>query len=265
MKKYYIDSENVYMKWIDIARAMEDSDMMVLYVSKFTRCTPSVFIEFTDLIKTGKFIIKNVMVKGNGCNAMDYVIAADVDNDVRRSEFRKTTDSKNKYIIVSNDNGYDGFIEQWKDEGFYCIERKPVELPQEVYDKINKAILESTEKETAPVAAEKKPIAVEKKEKKPATVKTEEPKTEKEAKTTAETDAELVKKVASVLRSSVASRQGKKHSYEKNYNYEMIAKAYIKTKTFEGCLKSIGNNEYRKLFSGLVTRDTRKMIESLIK
>ena len=45
----------------------------------------------------------------------------------------------------------------------------------------------------------------------------------------------------------------------------MIAKAYIKTKTFEECLKSIGNNEYRKLFSGLVTRDTRKMIESLIK
>ena len=102
MKEYYVDVENVGIKWIDIYKEMSKNDKMIIYFSKHTHFS---YNDLMSLLKVEqkKLELKEAFVRGNGDSALDYFLMGDLQNNM--NEF-----PKREYVIVSNDKDYDDFI-----------------------------------------------------------------------------------------------------------------------------------------------------------
>ena len=98
MKEYYVDVENVGIKWIDIYKEMSKNDKMIIYFSKHTHFS---YNDLMSLLKVEqkKLELKEAFVRGNGDSALDYFLMGDLQNNM--NEF-----PKREYIIVSNDKDF---------------------------------------------------------------------------------------------------------------------------------------------------------------
>lgn len=110
MKEYYVDVENVGIKWIDIYKEMSKNDKMIIYFSKHTHFS---YNDLMSLLKVEqkKLELKEAFVRGNGDSALDYFLMGDLQNNM--NEF-----TKREYIIVSNDKDYDDFISEKRENNF---------------------------------------------------------------------------------------------------------------------------------------------------
>ena len=110
MKEYYVDVENVGIKWIDIYKEMSKNDKMIIYFSKHTHFS---YNDLMSLLKVEqkKLELKEAFVRGNGDSALDYFLMGDLQNNM--NEF-----PKREYIIVSNDKDYDDFISEKRENNF---------------------------------------------------------------------------------------------------------------------------------------------------
>lgn len=110
MKEYYVDVENVGIKWIDIYKEMSKNDKMIIYFSKHTHFS---YNDLMSLLKVEqkKLELKEAFVRGNGDSALDYFLMGDLQNNM--NEF-----PKKEYIIVSNDKDYDDFISEKRENKF---------------------------------------------------------------------------------------------------------------------------------------------------
>lgn len=110
MKEYYVDVENVGIKWIDIYKEMSKNDKMIIYFSKHTHFS---YNDLMSLMKVEpkKLELKEAFVRGNGDSALDYFLMGDLQNNM--NEF-----PKREYIIVSNDKDYDDFISEKRENKF---------------------------------------------------------------------------------------------------------------------------------------------------
>ena len=110
MKEYYVDVENVGIKWIDIYKEMSKNDKMIIYFSKHTHFS---YNDLMSLLKVEqkKLELKEAFVRGNGDSALDYFLMGDLQNNM--NEFPKRED-----IIVSNDKDYDDFISEKRENKF---------------------------------------------------------------------------------------------------------------------------------------------------
>ena len=110
MKEYYVDVENVGIKWIDIYKEMSKNDKMIIYFSKHTHFS---YNDLMSLLKVEqkKLELKEAFVRGNGDSALDYFLMGDLQNNM--NEF-----PKREYIIVSNDKDYDDFIAEKRENKF---------------------------------------------------------------------------------------------------------------------------------------------------
>ena len=110
MKEYYVDVENVGIKWIDIYKEMSKNDKMIIYFSKHTHFS---YNDLMSLLKVEpkKLELKEAFVRGNGDSALDYFLMGDLQNNM--NEF-----PKREYIIVSNDKDYDDFIAEKRENNF---------------------------------------------------------------------------------------------------------------------------------------------------
>ena len=110
MKEYYVDVENVGIKWIDIYKEMSKNDKMIIYFSKHTHFS---YNDLMSLLKVEqkKLELKEAFVRGNGNSALDYFLMGDLQNNM--NEF-----PKREYIIVSNDKDYDDFISEKRENKF---------------------------------------------------------------------------------------------------------------------------------------------------
>lgn len=110
MKEYYVDVENVGIKWIDIYKEMSKNDKMIIYFSKHTHFS---YNDLMSLLKVEqkKLELKEAFVRGNGDSALDYFLMGDLQNNM--NEF-----SKREYVIVSNDKDYDDFISEKRENNF---------------------------------------------------------------------------------------------------------------------------------------------------
>lgn len=110
MKEYYVDVENVGIKWIDIYKEMSKNDKMTIYFSKHTHFS---YNDLMSLMKVEpkKLELKEAFVRGNGDSALDYFLMGDLQNNM--NEF-----PKREYIIVSNDKDYDDFISEKRENKF---------------------------------------------------------------------------------------------------------------------------------------------------
>lgn len=110
MKEYYVDVENVGIKWIDIYKEMSKNDKMIIYFSKHTHFS---YNDLMSLLKVEqkKLELKEAFVRGNGDSALDYFLMGDLQNNM--NEF-----PKREYVIVSNDKDYDDFISEKRENRF---------------------------------------------------------------------------------------------------------------------------------------------------
>lgn len=110
MKEYYVDVENVGIKWIDIYKEMSKNDKMIIYFSKHTHFS---YNDLMSLLKVEqkKLELKEAFVRGNGDSALDYFLMGDLQNNM--NEF-----PKREYVIVSNDKDYDDFISEKRENNF---------------------------------------------------------------------------------------------------------------------------------------------------
>ena len=110
MKEYYVDVENVGIKWIDIYKEMSKNDKMIIYFSKHTHFS---YNDLMSLLKVEqkKLELKEAFVRGNGDSALDYFLMGDLQNNM--NEF-----PKREYVIVSNDRDYDDFISEKRENKF---------------------------------------------------------------------------------------------------------------------------------------------------
>lgn len=110
MKEYYVDVENVGIKWIDIYKEMSKNDKMTIYFSKHTHFS---YNDLMSLMKVEpkKLELKEAFVRGNGDSALDYFLMGNLQNNM--NEF-----PKREYIIVSNDKDYDDFISEKRENKF---------------------------------------------------------------------------------------------------------------------------------------------------
>lgn len=110
MKEYYVDVENVGIKWIDIYKEMSKNDKMIIYFSKHTHFS---YNDLMSLLKVEqkKLELKEAFVRGNGDSALDYFLMEDLQNNM--NEF-----PKREYVIVSNDRDYDDFISEKRENKF---------------------------------------------------------------------------------------------------------------------------------------------------
>lgn len=110
MKEYYVDVENVGIKWIDIYKEMSKNDKMIIYFSKHTHFSYNDLMSLLK-IEQKKLELKEAFVRGNGDSALDYFLMGDLQNNM--NEF-----PKREYIIVSNDKDYDDFISEKRENNF---------------------------------------------------------------------------------------------------------------------------------------------------
>ena len=110
MKEYYVDVENVGIKWIDIYKEMSKNDKMIIYFSKHTHFSYNDLMSLLK-IEQKKLELKEAFVRGNGDSALDYFLMGDLQNNM--NEF-----PKREYIIVSNDKDYDNFISEKRENKF---------------------------------------------------------------------------------------------------------------------------------------------------
>lgn len=110
MKEYYVDVENVGIKWIDIYKEMSKNDKMIIYFSKHTHFSYNDLMSLMK-IEQKKLELKEAFVRGNGDSALDYFLMGDLQNNM--NEF-----PKREYIIVSNDKDYDDFISEKRENNF---------------------------------------------------------------------------------------------------------------------------------------------------
>ena len=110
MKEYYVDVENVGIKWIDIYKEMSKNDKMIIYFSKHTHFSYNNLMSLLK-VEQKKLELKEAFVRGNGDSALDYFLIGDLQNNM--NEF-----PKREYIIVSNDKDYDDFISEKRENNF---------------------------------------------------------------------------------------------------------------------------------------------------
>lgn len=110
MKEYYVDVENVGIKWIDIYKEMSKNDKMIIYFSKHTHFSYNDLMSLMK-IEQKKLELKEAFVRGNGDSALDYFLMGDLQNNM--NEF-----PKREYVIVSNDKDYDDFISEKRENKF---------------------------------------------------------------------------------------------------------------------------------------------------
>lgn len=110
MKEYYVDVENVGIKWIDIYKEMSKNDKMTIYFSKHTHFSYNDLMSILK-VEQKKLELKEAFVRGNGDSALDYFLMGDLQNNM--NEF-----PKREYIIVSNDKDYDDFISEKRKNNF---------------------------------------------------------------------------------------------------------------------------------------------------
>lgn len=110
MKEYYVDVENVGIKWIDIYKEMSKNDKMIIYFSKHTHFSYNDLMSLMK-IEQKKLELKEAFVRGNRDSALDYFLMGDLQNNM--NEF-----PKREYIIVSNDKDYDDFISEKRENKF---------------------------------------------------------------------------------------------------------------------------------------------------
>ena len=110
MKEYYVDVENVGIKWIEIYKEMSKNDKMIIYFSKHTHFSYNDLMSLMK-VEAKKLELKEAFVRGNGDSALDYFLMGDLQNNM--NEF-----PKREYIIVSNDKDYDDFIAEKRENKF---------------------------------------------------------------------------------------------------------------------------------------------------
>lgn len=104
---YFIDSENVNDAWIVLASKVTDADeLLVFYTAKSPHMSYEKVIELTSVSTRPINWIKCV----EGTNALDFQLVTELG-------YRIAVEKDAKFVIVSNDNGFDAVVRYWKDRG----------------------------------------------------------------------------------------------------------------------------------------------------
>lgn len=117
---YFIDSENVNDAWISIATsaALED-ELLVFYTAKSPHMSYEKVIELTT---SGTHPINWVKcVEGN--NALDFQLVTELG-------FRIATSPESRFVLVSNDNGFEAAVRYWKQKGVDIVRMKSSDCKQ---------------------------------------------------------------------------------------------------------------------------------------
>lgn len=120
---YFIDSENVQNRWLNITSAKYTSDDVVFFVrSKSSIDLPP------DVRDKCQAEIRTIWIDGKGKNAMDIAIGAMIGSVMKRYD---------RIYIVSNDTGYAPFINLFNTTYDTKIER--IGTPSDEFTRLQKA------------------------------------------------------------------------------------------------------------------------------
>lgn len=110
MKRYYVDVENIGQKWIDIVKRRGKEDYILLVTPPGRQLLYSDLIKILDICCTDNIKVKEIFPGCKGDQAADHVILAEANTD-------SYIFSGDEFVILSNDKGYDVFIESKKADG----------------------------------------------------------------------------------------------------------------------------------------------------
>lgn len=104
MKVYLVDTENVSSAWLSIIELLNPKDKIILFFTKYS-CVLS-YEHVTNILKISRQII-TIECERAGKNSLDFQLVSYMGYLIRKN-------SKNEYIIVSNDKGYLAVASFWK-------------------------------------------------------------------------------------------------------------------------------------------------------
>ena len=110
MKRYYVDVENIGQKWIDIVKRRGKEDYILLVTPPGRQLLYSDLIKILDICCTDNIKVKEIFPGCKGDQAADHVILTEANTD-------SYIYSDDEFMILSNDKGYDAFIENKKADG----------------------------------------------------------------------------------------------------------------------------------------------------
>lgn len=113
LKKYFIDTENVAGKWLDVLNEVKSKKEEMEFFIFYTKNTSSISYSNMQMIFN---VNSNIKIHFMECccgrkNALDFHLVAEVAKQSMKAK-------KSQFIIVSDDKGYDPFIETYKHMGY---------------------------------------------------------------------------------------------------------------------------------------------------
>lgn len=117
MSIYLIDTENVQTRFTQLIPDLDQSDSIILFMIKDRHC---ISLHIDDIVEINK---KNIDISIVDCfngkakkNALDFQLVSYLGYMISKQ-------NKQRYVIVSNDSGFDPVVEFWKSRLNIDIER----------------------------------------------------------------------------------------------------------------------------------------------
>ncbi len=114
-KVYFVDSENVGARWIDLMEEDQESDFLVFYTGNSPHLDYEHTIRLLNMPQKPEFICCN-----EGKNALDFQLASYLGYVLGSDEVKQ-------FVILSNDTGFDSLVRFWRERD-RNIERRSLKL-----------------------------------------------------------------------------------------------------------------------------------------
>lgn len=116
---YFVDTENVGCRWSSLLSECKQTDKFILI---YTAKSPPLPMElFAQIISSHRKV--ECVISDRGPNALDFTLATELGRRVERDSAKKT---KQRYVIVSNDKGYNAVLSHLMRQGVEVLRK---ELP----------------------------------------------------------------------------------------------------------------------------------------
>lgn len=103
MEVYFIDTENVATRWVECLPTIKTGSKILMF---YTTASPSLsMVHLSKIFKVTKDL-EFIQCKA-GHNALDFQLVTELGSRVARN-------SKNKYVIVSGDTGFNAVVDYWR-------------------------------------------------------------------------------------------------------------------------------------------------------
>lgn len=109
---YFVDTENVGYFWIDELPELTKDDEIYI----FTTNNQAKAGKMKELLQDCSAHIEYIRNRSTGHNSMDLLIAGHMGFFARDRLYRQ--DENAKYIIISNDKGFDGLVDMFNERGW---------------------------------------------------------------------------------------------------------------------------------------------------